>query len=221
MLNCLEEWRTINDFPNYEISSFGNIKNKNTNRILKQNIKSGYCNINLVNTNLTKCFKVHRLVAYAFINNAENKLEVNHKDKNKLNNNVTNLEWMTRTENNIHRCKGVKIKCNKNKKIIRKDRITNDTLEIYNSIELAGIWAFNNGYTKKSHNGRNAISNCLNGLSKKAYNFIWEFENKYQDLEGEEWREVSMQAEEKLIWNETRCVCLEQKLASMANITRI
>jgi hypothetical protein len=190
MLADDEIWKCVIDFPNYEISSFGNVKNTIKNNIMKPSIKCGYYNITLVNKTIKKCFKVHRLVAIAFIENPHNKSEVNHKDKNKLNNHLHNLEWFTRQENNIHRCKGLKITCNKNKKILQRDKITNDILEIYNSIEMAGIWAYNNGYTKNSHNGRNTIGNCVNGLSKTAYNFIWEFENKYEDLEGEEWREI-------------------------------
>ena len=63
-----------------------------------------------------------------------------------------------------------------------------EVLENYNSIEDAGQWAFEHNLTSNSHNGRNAIGNCVNGLSSKAYGFKW----KYIDnsLENEEWREI-------------------------------
>ena len=189
----MEEWRQISDFPNYSVSNFGNVMNDKTNKMLRLCNKSGYYNISLTNDNNYKTFKVHRLVALAFIENIENKPEVNHKDKNKLNNNITNLEWMTRTENNIHRCKGLKITCNKNKPILRLNKDDNEILEIYNSIEDAGMWAFNNEYTKTIHNGRNAIGNCLNGLSKLAYKYRWEYENKNEHLENELWKQVILE----------------------------
>ena len=189
----MEEWRQIKDFENYSVSDFGNIKNNITNKVLKNNLKTGYYNIDLTNNKNSKTFKVHRLVALAFIDNPENKSDVNHKDKNKLNNNLTNLEWMTRKENNIHRCAGIKITSNKNKEVLRIRPDTNEVIEKYDSIELAGIWAYNNGYTKTTHNGRNAIGNCVNGLSKMAYKFKWEYENKNNDLENEIWKEVILE----------------------------
>ena len=189
----MEEWRAINDFPIYNVSNFGNIKNTVTGQVLKNSVKAGYCNVSLTNENYKKTLKVHRLVALAFIDNPENKSDVNHKDKNKLNNNLTNLEWLTRKENNIHRCEGVKITCNKNKEVLRIHPDTNEIIEKYDSIELAGTWAFNNGYTKTIHNGRNAIGNCVNGLSKVAYKFKWEYENKNNDLENEIWKEVILE----------------------------
>ena len=144
----MEKWRVISDFPNYSISNFGNVMNVKTNKIMKLCNKAGYYNIGLTSENNKKTFKVHRLVALAFIENLENKLEVNHKDKNKLNNNVSNLEWMTRTENNIHRCEGLKIKCNKNKHVLRLNNENDEILEQYNSIEDAGKWAVENNFTK-------------------------------------------------------------------------
>ena len=189
----MEDWKTIVEFPNYDVSSLGNIRNNKTGKPLKTCAKSGYYNISLVGNKNTKTFKVHRLVALAFIENPEHKLEVNHKDKNKLNNCVSNLEWMTRRENNIHRCEGVKITCNKNKVVLRMDATTDEILEKYNSIELAGTWACNNGYTKTIHNGRNSIGNCLSGLSKVAYKFKWEYDNKNCDLDNEIWKQVVLE----------------------------
>ena len=97
---------------------------------------------------------------------------------------------MTRKENNCHKSQNLTYKSNKNKPLLRIDKDTNNILEKYDSIELAGIWAYNNHLTKTTHNGRNAVGNCVNGLSKSAYGFKWEYENKYEDLENEIWSEV-------------------------------
>jgi hypothetical protein len=183
----MEEWQEIINFPNYSVSNFGNVKNNKTNKLMKINVKGGYCHISLKNETSKKSFKIHRLVASAFIPNPENKPEVNHEDKNKLNNNVENLTWMTRKENNQHKSIGLIYKSNKNKPIIRLNLI-DEILDNYNSIEDAGQWAFENKLTKNSHNGRNAIGNCVNGLSNKAYGFKWKYTEK-NDLESEEWRE--------------------------------
>lgn len=188
----MEEWHVINEFPNYSVSNLGNVMNNKTNKIMKLCLKGGYYHISLKNKDCKKGLKVHRLVALAFINNPENKTDVNHEDKNKLNNNITNLTWMTRKENNQHKSIGLIYKSNKNKPINRLDKITGETIENYNSIEDAGIWAFENKLTKTSHNGRNAIGNCVNGLSSSAYGFIWEYE-KNENKMNEEWREIDLQ----------------------------
>ncbi len=64
--------------------------------------KSGYLVVNLAKDDRGKWVRVHRLVAQAFLENPLNLLEVNHKDGNKLNNNVDNLEWVTHAQNCIH-----------------------------------------------------------------------------------------------------------------------
>jgi hypothetical protein len=53
------------------------------------------------------------------------------------------------------------------------------------SIEDAAIWTFNNELTKSSHNGRNAIGNCIRGLSKISYGFKWSLEPQVEYLEGD------------------------------------
>jgi hypothetical protein len=189
-----EIWKPVNEFPNYHISSFGNIKNVITNKPLKPSLKGGYLSVSLVNDFIVKSFKIHRLVALTYIENPENNSDVNHKDKNKLNNNVLNLEWMTRKENNIHRCQGINITTNKNKAIYKiyneVSKNNEQIVESYNSIEEAANWAFNSGFTKTVHNGRNAIGNCICGLSNSAYGFKWKLINDNEDLENEIWKQV-------------------------------
>ena len=184
-----EEWRVINNFPNYSVSNLGNVKNNITNKIMRQNVKGGYKNISLTNDKKRTSCKVHRLVALSFIPNPDNKPTVNHKDKNKCNNVLDNLEWMTTEEQMQHKSIGLVYKSNKNRQIYRLSK-DDEILNFFNSIEDAGKWTFDNKLTTSIHNGRNAISNCVNGLSKTAYNFKWKFVDN--SLENEEWREINL-----------------------------
>ncbi len=98
-----ENWRSINLYSNYEVSSVGRVWNVNTGRILKPSINTGgYYYVNLCNGGKVK-HKVHRLVAEAFITNFEDKPVVDHRDGNKTNNCVSNLRWATNSENAMNR----------------------------------------------------------------------------------------------------------------------
>jgi hypothetical protein len=188
----MEEWRVIKECPNYSVSNLGNVINNKTNNFMKLNKKGGYYNVSLTNNNSRKTYTVHRLVALVFIENHENKETINHINKNKLDNNVLNLAWATKKEQAQHKSIGLIYKSNKNKPINRLDKITGELLERYDSIEEAGIWATENKLTSNSHNGRNAIGNCVNGLSNSAYGFIWQYD-KNEDKINEEWREINLQ----------------------------
>lgn len=99
-----ELWKEI---PGYEtthqVSNYGRIKQVIKNTLLKNRLNSkGYHTINLTANGKTKTFKVHRLVALAFLPNPEKKEQVNHIDFNKLNNNFQNLEWVSNRENSCH-----------------------------------------------------------------------------------------------------------------------
>lgn len=95
-----EVWKNIFDFIGYQVSNFGRIRSLKTYKILKQHSRgNGYMSVNLSHHGKRFNFSIHRLVAEAFIPNPDNLPEVNHKDENKFNNNVTNLEWCDRKYN--------------------------------------------------------------------------------------------------------------------------
>lgn len=100
-----EIWRNITGYEGlYQISTLGRVKSFHNDgeRILKLQISSGYYRVNLNKNGSNKNFRVHILVAKAFIPNPENKPVVNHKDLNTMNCRVDNLEWSTYSENTKH-----------------------------------------------------------------------------------------------------------------------
>ena len=106
----MEIWKDVRGYEGlYKISNVGNVMSIKQHRYKKQNYVlkydvdwKGYARVKLWRNNKGKNYKVHRLVAQAFIPNLENKLTVNHKDLNKLNNKLTNLEWATYKEQATH-----------------------------------------------------------------------------------------------------------------------
>lgn len=94
--------KEIKDFPGYTITDDGKVisyKFKEPRVMKTWYQKSGYENIKLCKDNVTYHFLIHRLVAEAFIPNPNNLPEVNHKDRNRQNNKVENLEWSNRIDN--------------------------------------------------------------------------------------------------------------------------
>lgn len=85
----------VKDYPNYSITSLGEVFNNKTGRKLKSSINKGYCGVYLYNENGRKFFLVHRLVAEAFIPNENDLPDINHRDENPMNNSIENLEWCT------------------------------------------------------------------------------------------------------------------------------
>ena len=92
--------KEINDYPNYIIYSDGRVQNKKSKRFLKGcDNNTGYLFISLCKNNKRKSHSIHRLVAIHFIPNPDNLPCVDHKYGNKLDNNISNLRWVSSGEN--------------------------------------------------------------------------------------------------------------------------
>ena len=145
-----EIWKDIKEYEGiYQISNYGRIKSlsrlieNSNNRITKEKIrkatkdKDGYLCIVLSKDGTNKTCKVHRLVAQTFISNPLNKPTVNHKDGNKQNNKINNLEWMTDKEQMKH-CKEV-LGWKPSENRIKRRKVQRSDGKIYNSIKEASI----------------------------------------------------------------------------------
>ena len=152
----------------YIIFENGMVLNKKTNKKLKgSKTKDGYVTY-FFNKKKTS-YRAHRLVALNFIENPENKPEVNHIDGNKENNDVANLEWVTPSENVVH---AVKEKLRKDMITVFQYSLNGEFIKKYDSIADASK------ETKISHS---TITSNLNGKTKKALNFI--FSKKEKEFE--------------------------------------
>ena len=190
-MDVKEEWIQIQDFPNYEVSTLGNVRNSNTGRVLKLTCKGGYMFTGLSQNSIGKTLPVHRLVALAFIDNPENKPQVNHKDKNRGNNNVSNLEWSTASENNIHRSTNEIQTTNQQVKVWRIDINTDEKLELYDSIYLAAQWIISNNSELSIDNVKGGISCASRGVYKSSFGYKWAM-YEYANLDNELWKPVTI-----------------------------
>jgi len=167
----MEIWKDIKDYEGlYQISTFGRVRsldrivrngrNKLPGVILKTRVNtSGYYSVDVSMDNKKKNFRVHRLMAMAFIENPDNLPEVNHKNSDKADNSLSNLEWVTKERNMEHfftegnfesRNKKLRNENNPNAKLTQKDvdlikklrseyKIKRETLALLFGVSLSQI----------------------------------------------------------------------------------
>lgn len=147
----------IKGYENYEVTTTGEVINTKTGRVLKPGKgRNGYLLVVLCKNGKMKTFRIHRLVAEAFIPNPNNLPQVNHKDEDKTNNHVENLEWCTCEYN---------VQYSKNKTV----------LQLRMDGSLVRIWPSAMEIQRQLGYSHENISSCCNGKLRTAYGFRWSY----------------------------------------------
>lgn len=162
-----EKWKTIEEFPRYEVSNTGKIRNKETGYILKQiKHRGGYYSVSLYNEpSHAHTKQVHQIVANTWIPNPNNCSCINHKDENPENNNADNLEWCNHLYNNNYGNHNYKVGLALSKPVCQYDK-NNTLVAIYNGAREAARIA---GFSQSS------ITLCCQGKRKTHHGFIWKY----------------------------------------------
>jgi len=182
----MENWKRINSFDNYLISTLGRVKSiarleirkdskplpvKET--ILKQFVDiKGYAHVGMKrNDNKWQTKQVHRLVAEAFLPNPNNQPCVNHKDENKLNNCVDNLEWCTVNYNVNYGSRNHNV----SKSLKNNPKISKTVLQFDTNGNLIKEWSSLNQIKRESNLNISRISLKCRGKVKQFGNYIWKY----------------------------------------------
>src|SRR5690625_126948 len=191
-----EIWKDVVGYEGYyEVSNVGRVKRvrrhitgKNgvtrywKGRILAQTKNlDGYMTVILSKKGKTNILGVHRLVAKAFIKNPNNKPVTNHKDENKENNNVDNLEWCTIAYNNAYGTRIERMKSNKqfqkrhkeNRKPVLKVSLNGELVERFESLEEA--------FNSCPNYSKSGINHCCTGRLNTYKGYFWIYEEDYSD----------------------------------------
>lgn len=149
-------WKKF-DFTNYEINKYGQVRNKNTLLLLSQSTSRNYKYIALTSKGKTYATSIHQLVATVFISNPNNYPIVHHKDENRSNNHISNLEWTTNKQNMIY-SQGKKVnQYDLNGKYIKTFNCINDIYLFFNKTRCS------------------SITNVCEGKRITAYGFKWKW----------------------------------------------
>lgn len=178
-----EIWKEVLGYEGlYEVSNYGKVRSKNRYvdckkyKAFKKGVllkprkdKGGYLTVYLSRGNKHKQFFVHRLVAMSFIENSNNLPFINHKDENKENNVVENIEWCDRMYNNNYGSRNLRAGISCRKRILQYD-LRGNFIKSYNSV-----------FQAKKENSKSSgthISEACNGKRKSAYGYLWRYDTK-------------------------------------------
>jgi len=168
-----EIWKDVVNYEGlYQVSNLGNIRflQKGGKKLLKEKIckpsldSSGYRQIILTKNKKRKSFKVHRLVAIAFIPNINNLPQINHLDENKQNNNVNNLEWCTILHNSRYGTRPIRCSLHWKKRV--KQIQNGIIIKEYDSLKEA---------EKNTNIKYQQISACCRKINHSAGGYEWKY----------------------------------------------
>jgi hypothetical protein len=132
-----EVWKPIAGYEGlYEVSSFGRIRSVVNGLLLTPDEARGYLRVTLFRNGVRNRQPIHRLVAQAFIPNPRGKPAINHKDEDKSNNRVDNLEWCTRSYNVNYGTRIARQRVKVSKAVVQYD-MNGQAIAVYDSITLA------------------------------------------------------------------------------------
>ena len=160
-----EIWKDIEGYEElYQVSNLGRLRNSK-GLILKQATHfEKYKLISLSKEGARKSYRVHRIVANAFIPNPENKPDINHINGKRDDNKITNLEWVTNLENQIHSWKKLGRKPNRIRPVFCVE-----LNKKFNSIKEAALY-LNLSFAQQVH-----ISDCIKGRRNRVAGYHWSF----------------------------------------------
>ena len=172
-----EEWRDIEGYEGlYQVSNEGRVKSVRRNLILKpRDNNRGYLMVDLYNEGRMKHGQIHRLVANAFIENPNNLPQVNHKDEDKTNNMVENLEWCDASYNNNYGSRNQRASNTQRNNLKRSKTVyqyshDGELVNVYPSARECGRQGFNQAH----------VSNCCNGGYFSKQSGKWVNSNMYK-----------------------------------------
>ncbi len=187
-------WKQIPNFNKYEASTNGNIRNAKTKRLIKGSVDGDGYLVSSLSDNNGKFIniKFHRIIAQTFIGNVDNKPTVNHKDKNKQNNDVSNLEFATHDEQTSHKYNTSPMPpiIKSEKKIIMYN---NEISYYFNSLKEACKYIHDNNLCDKDERySHNQIFNSIK-INKLVFNYYWKYDNNNIDNElWKKWNDIEI-----------------------------
>lgn len=172
----VEIWKDVVGYEGfYQVSNFGNIKRigsfKGVNKLYLDNYYlkhkdngKGYFRVKLSVNGKIKMIMVHRIIAEAFVTRIKNKNVINHKDGNKKNNALLNLEWCTQSENCIHASK-IGLLSNKKGENHPKSKLTNEDILTIRSLDVNNFFLLAEKYNV-------SYSTIMRIISRKTWSHI-------------------------------------------------
>ena len=162
----MEKWKSIAGYEGlYEVSNLGRVRSLKfgkTKILTPKNNGIGYFQVGLRKDGISKYLLVHRLVANAFIPNPQNLKTVNHIDEDKSNNNVSNLEWMSQTDNINYGTRTARC----SKQVQKFDKQTGALLATFQAAREA---------ERRTGIAQSSICACCKDRLKSAGGYVWRY----------------------------------------------